>query len=138
MTAPSRSAFSRMLCIRLIRISFDSERASGRNVRDAAENRQLERLANVALVVDRLIEILASERQEYAEAQAGQHRAEHDAQRNGLDRIGRVRGRLEHREPLAAPIALNARRDGRGALLRREIGVVLPLERDVSLDARQL
>jgi hypothetical protein len=41
-------------------------------VLDAAEDRQIEAIANVALVVDRRIEVLASERQGRAETQTGE------------------------------------------------------------------
>src|SRR5689334_6405751 len=69
-TAPSRSALSRMFCMRLIVVPSD------RDARDAAEDGHIGRVAQVALVVHRRIEVLAQERQSRADHEAAEDRSE--------------------------------------------------------------
>src|SRR6185312_6672195 len=131
-TAPSRSALSRMFCMRLISCLLCRQMA------DAAENRQLELVAELAFVVDRAVDVLAQQGQAGAEDDAAEDRAEPHAQRNGLDRrAGEARG-LEDVEPLAAAVALDVGVHRRRALLGRELAVLLFLEVVVALDRGQL
>src|SRR5437762_1520952 len=78
-TAPSRSALSRMFCMRLMSISFnrvrrtpDTALGSCRDMGDAAENRQLELVAQLAFVVHRSVTVLAEQRETGAEDDAGE------------------------------------------------------------------
>src|SRR5437899_1092619 len=80
-----------------------------------------------ARVVPRAVQILAAEGERAAEDEARGNRHEHHAQRLRLERLRRQPRRHEHRELLAALLALQLLVEERRLLLLRHILIGAPL-----------